>query len=100
MGPSPYREAAARSDERDAPGPFPNREIVLTFAILWVSSALRVAAALARQETIGQEPILAAGIVLILPLLGRKVLGGHINSLRRFRSRSRRDARDGAPLSQ
>ncbi len=64
----PYR-TLPRSEPDDTRPPFPDLDLVAVAAIVWLSSLVRMAAAVSRAETFGAEPTLALLAVVALPLL-------------------------------
>jgi hypothetical protein len=69
---SPYRTPATvedpTADDTESEG-FPDAEVLPFLTVFWLASVARVAAGIARHETMGAEPILAWLAVLLVPLL-------------------------------
>lgn len=71
MSASPYREPensdATVSDRPEAPPE--DFDLVAAYAVLWIASVVHLAGALLRREKLGGIDVLAAIVIVLLPLL-------------------------------
>ena len=76
---SPYRTAAESRSELELPDHA--TELVPFFAVLWLASAVRVAAVVAFGESFGSEATLALLAVVLLPWLARQELAAGASAI-------------------
>jgi len=74
MGPSPYRVPASLAETAGSIGPSSDAGLFTVFTVMWVASVIRVLVAVLHREALGQEPVVAILVLVLVPLLARDSL--------------------------